>query len=241
MQKAELHWTPSLILKYLAWTAIGLSSINILIQIAIYQFELKKEWFLLFNMDKEMNIPTLYSVILFLICVSLIRLIKGKSMDINRSRVEHLKRWSRLEWIFIFLAFDEAFQIHETLIISEFKALLPPILSMVWIIPYGILSILLLIYFLPLIFSMPNKVRNLTLLGGFTYISGALGLEIIGNLLVRTGDIRLHGISYGLITTLEETMEISGLIIFIYALTLYQFKYRKKQLNVNIEISAKKS
>ena len=45
--------------------------------------------------------------------------------------------------------------------------------------------------------------------------SGAIGIEVLGNYLVRTGDIRLHGISYGLITTAEEALEMIGLITFL--------------------------
>ncbi len=219
----------------MAAAALCLILINIFVQFAIYSFGLKKEWFLLFNMDKEMNIPTIYSSFLFLTCGGFIKLV---IKNINPEKHKLLKKWNALQWLFVFLAADEALQIHEAFTISYFKNLLPAALSVVWVIPYGILVIFSFIYFKPLLASMPKRVRNLSLLAGFVYVSGAIGIEIVGNLLVKTGDIKLHGISYGLISTLEESMEITGLIIFIYALITYIFSYQKQTLKINLQISA---
>ncbi len=189
-------------------------------------------------MDKEINIPTAFSCALLLICSSLISLIL-KEYKNQKNTIEN--KWNALRWTFIFLALDEGLQIHEAFIIPSIKPMLPTILNIVWVIPYAILSIFAIIYFMPLIQSLPRKLKYLVLLSGTIYISGALGFEMIGNFLVRIGYIRLHSIAYGLIYTTEETMEMAGLIIFIYALLKYVFDYQRQKLKINFHISKSKA
>ena len=186
-------------------------------------------------MDKEVNIPTLFSCLLLLFCAYLISLL---SKYIKKEKDIEYKKWNILKWIFIFLALDEGLQIHEAFIISSIKPILPALLTIVWVVPYGILVIFGTSLFMPTIFKLPKKIRNLILTSGTVYLSGAIGLEIIGSFLVRTGDIRLHGISYGLISTIEETMEMGGLIIFIHALLLYVFNHQKQKLSLTFNLSS---
>ncbi len=233
--KSRLKSNPASLTRLLAWITFSLAAINILIQFAIYSFGLNKEWFLLFNMDKEVNIPTIFSCSLMLICASLIWLITRKS----KNKDDAIQRkWNVLRWTFIFLMLDEGLQIHEAFTIPSIKPMLPPILSVVWVIPYGIFAIFAIVYFMPLIQSLPRKYRNKTLLSGFIYLSGVLGIEMIGNLLVRTGDIKLHGISYGLFSTLEETLEMAGLIVFIHTLLIYIFDHQRQKLKIKFRLSS---
>ena len=236
--KLKLSTNPANATKFLLGLTALLVVINILIQFLIYDFGLDKEWFLLFNMDKEVNLPTLFSCILLLLCASLIYLVIN---NLTKTNNVIRNKWNALKLVFIFLAFDEALQIHELFIIPSLKPNLPAILTIVWVIPYGLLTFFAIIYFLPLIFSLPIRIKYLTLLSGFIYLSGALGLEIVGSYLVRTGDIRLHGISYGLISTLEETLEILGLILFAHALMILVFSYQEQKLKINLSLSKNKT
>ena len=43
-------------------------------------------------------------------------------------------------------------------------------------------------------------------------------MEMVGSFAVRSGLIRLHSFWYGAITGIEETLEITGLIIFLHTL-----------------------
>ncbi len=232
--KSKLSTNPANVTKFLLGLTLLLVVINILIQFLIYDFGLDKEWFLLFNMDKELNLPTLFSCILLLVCAALISLVRKKLITTNNSIAN---KWKALKLVFIFLALDEALQIHELFIIPSLKPNLPAILTIVWVIPYGLLTFFAMIYFLPLILSLPARIKYLILSSGLIYLSGALGLEMIGSYLVRTGDIRLHGISYGLISTLEETLEILGLIMFAQALMILVFNYQNQKLKINLRLS----
>ena len=235
MRKSKLKATPNSAARILAVITFVLAAINIAIQFAIYSFGLDEDWFLLFNMDKEVNIPTLFSVILLLICASLISIIsKGYNFKNNKLK----KRWATLRGVFIFLTLDEGLQIHELLIIPSIKPMLPAILTIVWVIPYGILAAFALVYFIPILISLPAALKRRTLFSGGIYLLGALGFEMIGSFLVRTGDIRLHGISYGLIVTIEETLEVIGLIIFIHTLLRYIVDYQHQKLKLNLRLSS---
>ena len=148
-----------------------------------------------------MNIPTLFASFLFVVSATLIGII---SSEIPKNDKGLEGKWKTFKWIFIFLALDEALQIHEVFIINGLKQYLPPILNSVWVVPYGIFLIWFLIYFKQLIISLPYRVRFLTLMSGSVYVFGALILEIIGNYLVLASHIRLHGISYGMITRVSR-------------------------------------
>ena len=233
--KSKLSSNPTNVLKFLISITASLVIINTLIQFLIYTFGYEEEWFLLFNMDKEVNIPTLFSCSLLLISAGLISLVIRK---ISQKDYIIKNKWNTLKWLFVFLAFDEGLQIHELFIIPSLKPILPAILTIVWVIPYGVLVLVATIYFYPLIFKLPTKIKYLTIISGLIYLSGALGLEMIGSYLVRTSQIRLHGISYGLISTLEETFEMVGLIIFIYSLMMLVFGYQNQKLKINFRLSS---
>lgn len=236
MKKSKIKLNPTTLTRFLAIGILVLASLNIIIQVAIYTFGVNDDWFLLFNMDKELNIPTLYSCILLFISSKLIKRIGTHEKKTNELRNS---KWDNLSWIFLFLALDEGLQIHEIFIIPSLKPYLPTALSMIWVIPYGIFVIFASLYFLPLIIKLPKRIKYLIILAGIIYISGAIGMEIVGNALVRESYIKLHGLSYGLISTLEETLEMSGALIFIYSLLLYIINFQNQKIKINLQVSSR--
>ena len=84
-------------------------------EIGIYAFDADKNWLLPFNMDREFNIPTLFSSTIMLACAYILNEIK------KVSEKRSFKDWGLLSKIFIFLAIDEFFQIHEIFIIPELR------------------------------------------------------------------------------------------------------------------------
>ena len=79
---------------------------------------------------------------LLLFCAFLISIISKKTKSAGKK--SH-RKWVSMKWLFIFLAIDEALQIHEVLIIPDLKPMLPAIFSIVWVIPYGILVLFTII------------------------------------------------------------------------------------------------
>jgi len=54
---------------------------------------------------------------------------------------------------------------------------------------------------------------------GFAYVGGAIGLEVISAPLVEAQG--RYNLMYLLLTTVEESLELGGIIFFIYALLSY--------------------
>lgn len=169
----------------------------------------------LFDLDREGNIPTLFSSFQLLFA-SLILLFNYKTAHTKNGY------WLFLSGIFLFLCIDETVQIHETLInlkpqVELFKK---STLEYVWVFPYLIMVVLLAIFLKRFIFSLPARTRNLMILSGFIFVGGAIGVEMIHDLLkVQNGGV--ENLPLKLLICLEETCEMTGVTIFIYALLDY--------------------
>ena len=86
---------------------------------------------------------------------------------------------------------------------------------MIWAV-VTILMILLSIYLLPRVFRLPPRLRNGLILAGAVYLMGSIGMEMVGGA-YREGN-PIKDPTYWFITTVEETLEISGLLILISVL-----------------------
>lgn len=177
-------------------------------------------WFTLFLMDLEKNVPTYLSVGLLMLG-SLAFFLTG----VLRSAVHHKERlmWNILAAGFAFMALDERFGIHERLIrpvrrlardLSASSEL--GIFFYAWVLVALPLVALLSIYLLPRVFRLPPRLRNGLILAGAVYLMGSIGMEMVGGA-YREGN-PIKDPTYWFITTVEETLEISGLLILISVL-----------------------
>jgi hypothetical protein len=176
----------------------------------------------LFDFDMEKNVPTLFSVCLLLLNAGLFAVI----WDAGRDRREENRTWLFLCAVFLFLAIDELSSVHEHLsvaIAQRYDA--TGIFHFVWVVPYGIAVVALGSAVLPTIWRLSKHVRSWFFLSGAVYVGGALGLEMVGGKYFEISK-KTVDLPYALITTLEESMEIAGLIILVYALlTMIQREY----------------
>lgn len=166
----------------------------------------------LFNMDREGNIPTLFSSFLIFLCAVIIYLI-GKSMKESK---EPYVGWFLMGWVFLFLSLDEGAQFHE-LLISMVRSRIETtgLFYFAWMIPYMMLVILFIIVFIPFLKRLPGETRNLFILSGAIFLLGAVGMEMLGGLRAEAFG---EDIYYGWIATLEETFEMVGMATFCYSL-----------------------
>lgn len=174
---------------------------------------------LLFDFDYEGNIPTYFSVLLLLFVTALLALIA----ELNRQRMQpHVSKWMTLSAGFLYIAFDEAFQMHEKLIWPVQKLIGEEDLGIfyfAWVIPAMFIVAMLGLFFLKFLLNLSNAERNRFLIAAALYVGGAIGIELIGG-----RHVELYGEEnwrYSLITTVEESLEISGLIFFTWALLKY--------------------
>lgn len=179
----------------------------------------------LFDLGKECNCPTTYAVLLLSISSLLLSIIAILN---KKSNLPHNLKWWVLSLGFLFMAFDEACQLHERLITPVRNILNTDtygLLFFAWIIPALILILILGIYFLKFLIWLPKRTRLLFLLAGIVFIGGAIGFEALGGREIeQSGDSLLANIW----CTFEESFELGGIIIFIYALLDYSSDTFKK-------------
>ena len=126
------------------------------------------------------------------------------------------RHWAGLTVIFLLLAYDEASSLHERLVpIIRQAAHTEGLLYYGWIIPGAVFALVVGLVYLRFVLALPRAVAVSTIVGGALYITGTLGVEAISGAYVSTH----HDMTgYLLITTIEESLDMLGLIVFGYGL-----------------------
>jgi hypothetical protein len=191
---------------------------GITVQFLRYGFNYRERWITLFNLDREINYPSWYSSFTLLFCgilLSIIAVAKKKEGD------RYFPHWKALGLIFVFFSLDEILSLHEILIIDDLrKALnLGGFFYFIWVIPGTIFVLLTAIAYLKFLLHLPPKTRELFLLAGSIYVGGALGMEMVSGYYADA--VGQRNLIYGLIVSVEEILEMVGVIVFIYALLSY--------------------
>jgi hypothetical protein len=172
----------------------------------------------LFSVDNEGNIPTYFNSFLLLIpslfCYLVSRLKKG----IPGAYYTH---WLILAIGFFYMSLDESAVLHEKLITltNRLITIKSDFLEYSWVIPGSILVVILFIYFLPFIKSLPRKTLWLFVISGSMYILGAIGFEMIGSF--AHANFTYNSREYTVVVTIEEFLEMAGLSVFAYSLLDY--------------------
>ncbi|MFA5516446.1 MAG: hypothetical protein WDA20_09175 [Desulfuromonadales bacterium] len=173
----------------------------------------------LFYLDAERNIPTLFSVLLLLLSAILLFVVTTAK---KQERDPDVSKWTILTCGFLLMAADEAFSFHEKLT-SPVQRLLGDgplgVFYFAWVIPGSIVVVVLSIFFLRFLLRLPATTRWTFIVAGILYSGGVFGLELLGGRYME-----LHGnqnLTYSMIATVEESLEMAGVIVFIYALLNY--------------------
>lgn len=175
----------------------------------------------LFHFDFERNLPTLFSVALLLRAAWCSW--RGAGVPGPTRPWADRRAWSALAAIFLFLAVDEGLSIHEALIAPVGQWLQggalgdslagSPWLTFAWILPYGILVAVLAVALSGWLRRLPSPTRRGFLLSAALYLTGALALEATGAWWVD-GDLAQRDLGYDLLVTVEESLEMIGLLVF---------------------------
>lgn len=170
-----------------------------------------------FNFNEEGNLPTFFSSILLLMASALLFVIRQLSAQ-KKCR----QKWLLLSVLFLFLAADEACQIHER-INTVARGYLPNdfsgFLYWAWVLPYSFLILGVGIYIFRFVLSLPRRTRNLFILSAIVFVSGALVIESVEGHLNKL--YSYEHVIFFFTTTIQELMEMAGVIIFIHALSEY--------------------
>lgn len=116
------------------------------------------------------------------------------------------------------MSFDEASQIHEGLIGEVLLQLFgrgEGIFYYTWYLFYIPILLLAAFYYFPFLRKMPLRYSSKFFLSGLIFFGGAIGIEALESYLA------FNKISVTLSSWAEETAEMMGIVILIYALLLY--------------------
>jgi len=170
--------------------------------------------FRFFDLDEEQSIPTWYSSLLLFCCAVLLLTI---SRLVGRTGGVDLTRWTALSGVFAYLAMDEAVSIHERASQPLRDTLgLSGVFHYAWIIPASVLLAAFCLYMLPFMFRLPRRTAVRFAAAGAVFVSGALGIEIVGGVIVSQSGTEVA--AYQIAVTIEESLEIIGTTLFFAAL-----------------------
>jgi hypothetical protein len=187
---------------------IGLLTIHSLLQICHYEWE-KIPWPVrqLFDVDEEDSIPTWYSTTALFLASSLLFLISRLK---RADRDPSLLYWYGLTAAFAALSLDEIAGFHETLNSQ---------VDYSWAIPGGIAAAVFGLAYLRFLWRLPSQTRWLFILAGAVFVGGAVGVEMSTDW--YADEDLLNTLAYNLWNTVEEGMEMAGVVLFIHALLKY--------------------
>jgi hypothetical protein len=175
-------------------------------------------------LNGERTIPTYYSSVLLLIAACLVGSIAVLRKREGGSYVFH---WTFLSILFLLLSMDEVAGIHENMN-RPMRLMLNPsgFFSFAWVI-LGIPVVLALgMFYVRFFMDLPAIYRIRFAIAGFLYVGGALGFEMITGRHFALYDN--ENIPYILLVTIEESLEIAGVLVFIWSLLVYLLDHYKE-------------
>ena len=168
------------------------------------------------DVNGEGNLPAWFSANLLLVCGFILGIIGALK---KQMRDKYARHWIILSGVFVYLSLDEAAEIHEMLIapLRHFFGATHFLYS-AWVLIGGAFVGIMGIFYWRFLTHLPRGTRRLFLLSACLYVGGAIGVEMIhGNHLYLFQKDML----YEVIASVEETMEMVGIIVFFYALLSY--------------------
>ena len=169
-----------------------------------------------FDFGAKKNLPTFFGSLLLLGVAGLLGMVTRSRAPTDRFR----RHWALLGWAFVFLSIDKSTSLHKSLLIASRSALdVPGLPEYLWALPYALLTGVALIAYLPFLASLPARTRQSMLVAALVYLTGALALGRIA-----FGDypwVVRAGHSSFLITLVEETLEMTGVVLMAHALMVH--------------------
>jgi hypothetical protein len=168
------------------------------------------------TLDGEHNIPALFSTGLLIGASLLLALIAWLA---RTQRSGDVSKWVILALGFAAMGVDESMSFHERLI-EPMRALMGGrdlgIFFFAWVVPAIAMAVALGAFFLPFLLRLPRASAIAFVVAAAVYLGGALGVELVEGWW-REGHGHRNAMYHALVS-LEEGMEMAGVILFIRAL-----------------------
>jgi len=206
-------------LRRLAWMALPvLASAGLVVELLDHLAPAKslRPWVELFSLSYEENLPAWYASALLLTTALLTT---GHAARARRYR----RHWWFMAAALAYVSLDEVVQLHERLG-DVFEGHGP--LYFGWVIPAGVVVIVLAALYLPFLRDLPAATRRRFVIAAVVYVGGALLMELpLGLWTERFGD---DSLGYALIDVVEETLELLGATLFLGALIDHREDHREE-------------
>lgn len=170
----------------------------------------------LFDLSMESNIPSWYASSTLLLCAILLAVI---SLAKKKECASYVLHWSALSIVFLCLSLDETISIHENWNVPM-NALVDAhgFIFWSWVIPGMVFVLIVALAYRRFLAALPAKTRRLFIVAGIVYVGGALGMESISS---RHYEFHGRDVVYEILYHVEEVLEMTGVLLFIYALLTY--------------------
>lgn len=227
------------VVRFLLVTTLVINLLGLLRNIFEYvlNFEYGSELLDIFNLNEEKNIPALYSSLILLFCGVIIYVISLKKKN---PRDRYYRHWLWLSIIFFYLALDEAISIHEGFQVRFLLDKDNILYSDSWVIVFSILVAIFIFTYRRFLQHLPRETRKMFVISGFIYIFGCMGMEVVGSFTQE-----FYGkasMVHAMATTIEEFLEMIGIVVFINTLLSYntclKHKSSKEDSSPSLQVEA---
>jgi hypothetical protein len=201
----------------------------------------------LFSAGRDTSVPTWYSSLTLLLCSALLGIIAAVK---KRYGDRYTLHWGVLSIIFLLMSVDEVAKIHEAVgnvsrPLAESAGFIPSSFikyfwHYLWIVPGAVFVLVVLLTYLRFLAHLPRKTLLLFLAAGALFVGGALGMEILEarqlnyfSEMTKSKSMphdsyiwwAVQTLWWPVQTSIEEALEMSSIVIFIYALISYIGSY----------------
>jgi hypothetical protein len=171
-----------------------------------------------FYVDAENNVPTFFSALLLAIAALILTFIAAEK---RRAGDRYRWHWAAIAVLFWCCSVDEAASFHELATEPLRKRMdVGGVLYFAWVVPGFILVMALVAVFYRFVMHLERRVRRMVIASAGVFLSGALGVEMLGAWWASTHQESMS-LPYSMIATVEEGLEMAGVILFIGALLTY--------------------
>ena len=222
MSRLRIVVHPQRVARWLSWTVVALVAVGTAARIVMYQIAPHPDHPIAratrrLALGHEPSVANWYSSLALLASAILAWIV---AVHENRAGRPYRFHWFALAILLALLALDEAVMIHELAdrVTQEWLDT-DGILYFAWVIPGAAFTLLVGIGFLGFLRHLESRTRRFVLSAGVIFISGALGVEMIEGVLMGTHG--LASVPFTLAISLEEGLEMFGIVLLIYALLDY--------------------
>ncbi|MCG8583936.1 MAG: hypothetical protein MI757_04400 [Pirellulales bacterium] len=170
-----------------------------------------------FYLDYESNVPTCYSSAALMFAAILTATI---AWAMCATRAPYRVHWCVLALLRAMMSIDEVAMLHEYPIYPLRKTFnAGGFLYYTWVVPAIVFVTLLGFAYWQFLWHLPASTRRQFIIAACLYFGGAIGVEMLSG--VRADVYGEDNMGYALITTVEEVLEMLGVVVLIAALAAY--------------------